>query len=96
MKIIDGVHQGSLVLDSSTTISGILEGDLTVTDGNTAIITGIIGGGIVVMSGGRAVVNGIFSASAVNDGGYLEIAGTVQHGVHTNSGETVIHPGAVT
>jgi len=96
MKIIDGVHRGSLVLDSSTTISGILEGNLTITDGNTAIITGTISGDIVVMPGGRAVVNGVVRAAAINEGGYLEIAGIIQHGVQTNAGETVILPGAVT
>lgn len=96
MKVIDDVYHGSLILDSDVTVSGILEGSLTVTEGKTALITGIVSGNIVVMSGGRAVVEGIVSAAAINDGGYLEVAGIVQHGVQTKSGETVILPGAVT
>lgn len=61
-----------------------------VTSGGSFVLSGVINGDLTVERGGSAVVRGTVNGSVINNGGTVEIRGTVVR-VQANGGETTIY-----
>ncbi|MDB5328219.1 MAG: hypothetical protein JWM57_3788 [Phycisphaerales bacterium] len=72
MKTITDIHPGDLVIDGPTTVTAIVNGNITVTAGGDLIFCGICNGKLVLEPGGRATVTGIVNGGIDNQGGDLK------------------------
>ena len=69
--------EGDLVLTSSTTINGLIDGNVIVIDGVTLMHHGLIDGNLIIEEGGTCEVNGRIEKNIINQGkcavyGYVE------------------------
>ncbi|HAV1600049.1 TPA: hypothetical protein JG832_000895 [Enterobacter hormaechei subsp. xiangfangensis] len=89
---ITGKHESNLVLDDDLELSGMICGDLVVSDGCRADVRGMVTGRIIVEKGGILTLHGMVSNGLTNNGGDVEIFGFVTGGLNEVAGTTIIHP----
>lgn len=85
------VHRGTrpaLHVRSQVTESAVIAG-ATVYSGGSLDLTGIANGDVLVNRGGRLSVTGMVSATVRNNGGFVEIEGTIDRLI-SNGGNTVV------
>ena len=86
---------GPVTIEEDLSLDGMIAGDATVQRGVTLELGGMITGNLNVEPGARAIIRGMVNGLIRNQGGYIEIFGTVG-GVADLSpdGRIVFHPGA--
>ncbi|MDB5334635.1 MAG: hypothetical protein JWN70_254 [Planctomycetaceae bacterium] len=71
MRIETGIVESDLTVRGDWTITGIVQGNLTVTAGSNLQLTGICEGNLVVEAGGTADITGIVEGRIINNGGKI-------------------------
>lgn len=94
MRKIPYYHEGSLVLNQNTLLSGTIEGEVVLTPGNSLYFSGLIHGDLVLQPDTSSIVQGQVRGNIINNGGYAHIIGQVGGQVVENKGTTVITPSA--
>jgi len=93
--LMSGKYPGSMRITRSVTMSGIVDGDLTVLDGAKLIMSGIVTGRLIVNQGGWASVSGTVLGIIENDGGHVEISGIYRNVNTFDGGDTRIGKNAL-
>ncbi len=96
MGLIQENNGGDVTLSEDAEIRGMVPGKIYVRPNVLLQLFGIVSGGVTVEKGGRAELRGIVLGNAVNQGGVLEVYGTVNGDIITSdSGKTTIDKNAV-
>lgn len=93
--VITGKHEGDLILSSDVIVHGMICGNLIVTNGFLAEVRGMVTDHVTVEQGGTLILRGMATEGITNNGGHVEIYGTVNGGVREIAGTTIVAPGAV-
>lgn len=94
MRAESGKIEGDLGVQEDVAIYGMVTGSILVT-GGILHLHGMCLKNVIVRSGGTAKLHGMVSGDAINEGGSLEVLGTVNGAVRTVNGTTVVSPSAV-
>jgi hypothetical protein len=70
-------------------------GNVTVTPGVTLELSGTVIGGVNLEPSSRAFLRGTVNGDVTNQGGGLEVWGSVKGRIYRNGGTTVVHPNAI-
>ena len=92
MERIDGKIEGPFVIDRDMQIYGMVTVAATVEPGCTLRLHGMVTGDLTVKPGGTAYVHGMVNGAVINEGGNVEVHGTVDRVVDTGTTTTFIHP----
>lgn len=95
MYIENKMIEGDIDVSSPLTLHGMAKGNVTVVNGGILHLHGMCLKNLYVKSGGAAIVYGMVNGDVANDGGVLEVHGTVQGAVNTIQGQTTISPKAI-
>ncbi len=76
-------------------VTGISNGSLTARDGGRFVLTGILNGDITLELGSVVDVRGTVNGSATNNGGELDVSGTIAKDLNRVSGTTRITATAI-
>jgi len=90
MKLIAERVKGETIIREDTQIQGIVNGRVYVEKGANLIHMGMIIGTVTVERGAEASIFGFVKGDAINNGGNLNVFGTVNGAVRTESGNTKI------
>ncbi|HEX9341687.1 MAG TPA: hypothetical protein VF992_11045, partial [Thermoplasmata archaeon] len=95
--VLDERFEGSVVVigPRSTTMTGLVRGDLFVRDNSLCDVTGMVSGNLLAERSGKAVLHGLVTKAAKAAGGDLEIFGMVQGDVVNEGGRLYVDKGAV-
>jgi hypothetical protein len=95
--VLDERFEGSVVVigPRTTTMTGLVRGDLFVRDNSVCDVTGMVSGNLLAERTGKAVLHGLVTKAAKAAGGDLEIYGMVQGDVVNEGGRVFIDKAAV-
>ena len=95
--VLDERFEGSVVVigPRSTTMTGLVRGDLFVRDNSVCDVTGMVSGNLLAERTGKALLHGLVTKAAKSAGGDLEIYGMVQGDVINEGGRLFVDKGAV-
>src|SRR5256712_12402871 len=95
--VLDERFEGSVVVigPRSTTMTGLVRGDLFVRDNSVCDVTGMVSGNLLAERSGKAVLHGLVTKAAKAAGGDLAVYGMVQGGVGSEGGRLDVDKGAV-
>ncbi|MCA1956698.1 hypothetical protein [Zymomonas sp.] len=94
MEIID--HKlPSTTFIHDTTLNGIVEGDLTASEGIHAVINGIVTGDLIIRAGSYVDINGIVNGSVINEGGHVKVYGMAGYIRDIGSTQTLVDSAAI-
>ncbi len=68
---------GDYRLEGKRTFRGMIGGNATVAAGADVTIAGMIGGDLIVEQGARVTVKGLVGGRIINNGGHVDVRGTV-------------------
>src|SRR5437879_3507943 len=90
--VLDERFEGSVVVigPRSTTVTGLVRGDLFVRDNSVCDVTGMVSGNLLAERSGKAVLHGLVTKAAKAAGGDLEIYGMVQGDVVNEGGRLYV------
>jgi hypothetical protein len=88
-------HQSDLEISDELTVTGNVNGRITVLGGGVLVLLGVATGGVVVAGGGFARISGTTGGLFVAAGGHAVLAGTCEGSVTNDGGDLVIE-GTVT
>jgi cytoskeletal protein CcmA (bactofilin family) len=95
MRILNGKHDGSLVVENdSLQIYGMIAGDLVVRDRAVVHLHGMVCGDVFV-EGGQLDLHGMVDGNVRNLGGQLRVFGSIHGSLFEVSGTTSVDPNAV-
>lgn len=94
MKVIHNKVVGNTVITEDTRFHGTYEGQVTVKENKTLVLHGMIVGSLYLEDRSDVKVHGTVSKDIINQGGNLEIFGTVNGRIFNNSGTIFIDPNA--
>ncbi|PWB29818.1 hypothetical protein DCO49_00150 [Stenotrophomonas sp. SPM] len=86
--------EGDLTLTDGLALYGQASGNIVVTNGGELHLYGVCGRNLTVQEGGKAIIYGMVSGHVVNDGGYLQVLGTIVGSLRSPSGNTEVNPNA--
>jgi hypothetical protein len=86
---------GDTILNDKLILHGMCTGHLIVEAGGTLYLHGMCTGPLEVRAGGVAYIYGTCTKSVTNNGGSLEVFGTVNGVLDTVSGVTRVDPKAI-
>jgi hypothetical protein len=95
MRVVSNVINDALVVDDEIQINGVATNNIAVVAGGILHLCGICVKDIHVGAGGTAKLMGMVNGNVVNDGGILEVLGTVHGSVSTLRGQTTVSSHAV-
>jgi hypothetical protein len=95
--VLDERFEGSVVVigPRTTTMTGLVRGDLFVRDNSVCDVTGMVSGNLLAERTGKAVLHGLVTKAAKAAGGDMEIYGMVQGDVLNEGGRLFVDKGAV-
>lgn len=95
--VLDERFEGSVVVigPRSTTMTGLVRGDLFVRDNSVCDVTGMVSGNLLAERTGKAILHGLVTKAAKAAGGDLEIYGMVQGDVINDGGRLFVDKSAV-
>ena len=73
-----GMVRGPMRMTHDGTFGGMLNGDLTIAAGVTAVIAGMVNGDVIVEPGATARIAGMVNGRIVDRGGTIETGGLVR------------------
>lgn len=94
MVIERGKIEGDTEVTYELELRGMITGDAIIKDGGVLHLRGMVCRDLVVEEGGKVFLRGMVSGNTINNGGELEIWGTVVGRLMKNSGVTRVHPEA--
>ncbi|WP_158783808.1 hypothetical protein [Pantoea sp. BAV 3049] len=92
---ITGMHKGDMVLNGDISITGMVCGRVTVKKKAKVEVSGVITGHLWVEEDGSLVLTGMATDGLTNNGGNVDIYGTVTGGLKELSGVTNKHDGSL-
>lgn len=95
MRLVSGVVSDALSVSDEVRIDGMVTGNVSVLAGGVLHVYGMCVKDVLVGAGGSAKLMGLVNGNVINDGGTLEVAGTVHGSVTTLKGQTTVSPQAV-
>lgn len=96
MEIHGGKIEGPFTIDRDLTIHGMVVGRTTVRSGCKLVLHGMVTSDLVIEPGAYAMVHGTVNGTVINNGGNVEIHGTVDAVADTSpAARTVIAHGAL-
>jgi hypothetical protein len=93
MVVENGKIERSFCLTEELELHGMATRDVTVAANGVLHLHGMISGNLAVEAGGRAFVHGTVVGAVINNGGYIEIEGSVGQIVE-NGGNTRVSASA--
>lgn len=94
MIIERGKIEDDIELDNELVLHGMVNGNVRVVDGEILVLNGMCSQNLVIEEGGRVYLHGTTVGNVHNNGGYLEVYGTINGYLRTESGNTQIDPDA--
>jgi hypothetical protein len=95
MRSEHGRIDGDIEVKDDLALHGMATGNISVVSGGMLHLHGMCVKNVIIQSGGSAKLHGMVNGDVINEGGTLEVQGTVQGAVRTISGKTVVSPAAV-
>lgn len=95
MRAESGKIEGDFEVKDDFALHGMVTGSIVVISGGILSLHGMCVKNVIVRSGGTAKLYGMVNGDAINEGGSLEVHGTVSGAVRTINGTTVVSPSAV-
>jgi len=86
--------EGDLTLTDGLALYGQASGNIVVANGGELHLHGVCRRNLTVQEGGKAIIYGMVSGHVVNDGGYLQVLGTIVGSLRSPSGDTEVNPNA--
>jgi cytoskeletal protein CcmA (bactofilin family) len=77
MKVEEGKIEGDITVDEEFQLNGIISGNITVVTGGSLILHGTCLGNLVIERDALANIHGTVVGDVENQGGKLEVHGTV-------------------
>lgn len=77
MRIVHNKLEGDFILDDELALHGQATGNVVVSQGGILHLHGMCSRDLTVNRGGRAIIHGMVCGNVVNDGGEVEILGTI-------------------
>lgn len=90
-----GMINGNVTTIGEYQLAGMLNGNASVSDKSTFNLDGTVSGNISVKQGGKLFVNGTVNGTVYNEGGFVEIRGTVGGLTTTNDGKSIVDKNAM-
>ncbi len=78
MKVEEGRIEGDITVDEEFQLDGIISGNITVVSGGSLILHGTCLGSLTIESDASANVHGTVVGDVHNQGGQLEVHGSVE------------------
>lgn len=94
MKTFHKTHEGNLRLAEDIELFGLVTGSVTVPSGICLLLYGGISGDLIVEQTAEATVHGTVGGSLINNGGEVQVFGTVGR-ILDGTGRTRVEPNAV-
>lgn len=94
MEVHHGKIEGPFVVDRDMTVHGMITVAAIVESGCTLRLHGMVTGDLTVRPGATAYVHGMVNGTVLNEGGGVEVYGTVDRVIDANAATTFIHPNA--
>lgn len=94
MHVVQGKIARNLLLEEDTEIRGMVIGNVSVAKGVSLKLTGMVNGHINCRPGSEVVINGTVNGDVTNEGGSLQIYGTINGTVDGFRGLTQVDVGA--
>ena len=76
MRVVSQRLEGPVTIDESISMRGMITGHATISAGHF-ILHGVVTGDLIVKAGARATIYGQVYGTVLNDGGQVEIEGSV-------------------
>lgn len=86
--------EGNLTLRDSLSLYGQVTGDILVAAGGDLSLYGMCAQNLTIQEGGKAVIHGMVCGQVFNDGGDLQVLGTIVGSLRTSSGNTEVNSSA--
>ncbi|MHB1145359.1 MAG: hypothetical protein ACYCZS_10715 [Thiobacillus sp.] len=86
--------EGDLTLEYGLALYGQVTGDIVVADKGELHLYGMCARNLMIQDGGKAVVYGMVGGHVLNNGGVLQILGTVVGSLRSPAGHTDVDPNA--
>ena len=77
MRKLDGKIEGPFCIEEDTAMHGMITVGAVVRGGVKLVLHGMVTGDLMVESNARVVIHGMVNGVVINDGGRVEIFGTV-------------------
>lgn len=95
MRIIVDIIKGDTVVEEDTQLNGMIVGKATVSENTLLELNGMVVGNLVLEKASTVYLYGMVVGDVVNEGGHLEVFGTVNGKVVRKNGKTLIDSKAV-
>ncbi|GEM_PF-868861 len=95
MKNIARIIRGDIFISEDTLLSGIVNGSITVAENTIFNLSGILNGRLFLKEKATVYLSGMVSGDIVNNGGYLEISGTINGNIIRQQGQIIVKPEAI-
>ena len=90
MKVIRNKIEGNTTINEDTQLHGTIVGSTTVSRNSVLQLHGMVMGDLILEENSTVYLHGMVNGNVINNGGYLEVFGTVNGKVIRESGETII------
>lgn len=94
MIVIKDKINHSITIDTDTTISGLISGNVHVLDGTSLFLSGMISGNLTISENAYFKVNGMVTGNVENHG-EIDIYGMVTGKISNYDGKVTIHKDAI-
>ena len=95
MAVEHGKIEGDIKLDYELILHGMVTGNITVVDGGILLLHGMCSQNLFIEKGEMVYLHGTTVGNVHNHGGDLEVYGTINGYLITESGNMLIDPDAV-
>ena len=95
MKIVMDKIRGDTIIDEDTQLNGMIVGKTTVSECTQLELNGMVVGNLVLKKASTVYLYGMVVGDVINEGGRLEVFGTVNGIVVRKNGETLIDTRAI-
>ncbi len=90
MRVIRDKIEGETVLSEDTQLHGMITGSTIVSKNTVLQLHGVIIGNLILKAGATTYLHGMVIGDVINEGGHLEVFGTIKGKVIRKDGETIV------
>ena len=90
MKVIRDKVEGNIVLSEDTQLHGMIVGSVMVSKDSVLQLHGMIIGSLTLREESTVYLHGTVIGDVINEGGHLQVFGTVKGKVVRKDGETIV------
>ena len=95
MRLFNDKIEGNTSINEDTQLNGMIVGDTTVLENTMFELNGMIVGNLIIKKSSTVYLYGTVTRDVVNEGGRLEVFGTVNGKVFRKDGDTLVDSRAI-